>query len=134
MVTIASSTLRANVYETVYDILTSAYLLSSTVDVVASYKDTMTDFPYVVVNPISINKSNPTYDRTSMENTIIVKLDVYTRKKKEIDQISDEIDNLTTLKHITGLRFDSTDESIDFSPVNDNKIHNKSIILNYVRR
>lgn len=134
MVTITGSTLRANVYEHIYDTLTSASLLSSTANVVAAYKDTMTSFPYVVVNPISVSKDNPTFDRSSFDNQIVVLIDIFTKKNKDIDQITDQIDNLSALKSVSGLSLVSWDESVDFTPQNENKIHRKTITLGYKRR
>ncbi|WP_298752995.1 hypothetical protein [uncultured Arcobacter sp.] len=135
MVTINSSTLRANVFETVYDILTAANLLSSTVTVVGGYPDEDTiQYPIVAVERIDVSKDEPTFDRSTMKNEIVVPIDIYAKKNKQIDQITDEIDALSSLKSISGLMMVSWDESVDFSPQNNNKIHWKRINITYLRR
>ena len=134
MVTISNTTLRANVYETVYDILTAANLLGGSVTVTAAYIDSTESFPQVVVNPANISKDTFSFDRSNSTNTISVMIDIYTKKNKQIDQITDAIDSLSSLKSITGLQLTDWEESKAFEPQNNNKIHLKSITLVYKRR
>jgi len=134
MVTITSSTLRANVYESVYDTLTNAHLLSSTVTVTAAYIDSATaPFPQVVVNPIDIEKEFISFDKTITQNNINIVIDIWTKKNKEKDQISDEIDALLTPLKISGIHLVGWSESNALETPNDNKIHLKSIVLSYMR-
>lgn len=134
MVTIESSTLRSNVWETVYDELVAANLLSSTVSVKSAYPDSQPSFPLVVVHPTNIEKEDWTFDRSSSRNNIEVLIDVYTKKSKQIDQITDEIDALSSLKTISGLMLVGWSESLAISPGNENKIHLKTLTLGYARR
>jgi hypothetical protein len=134
MVTITSSTLRTNVYEYLYDTLTSAYLLSSTVTVTAAYIDSdNAPFPQVVLHPIDIDKSDFSFDRTISKKDINVMIDIWTKKNKDKDQIADEIDNaLGTLK-IPGIHLVGWSESNALETPNENKIHLKTITLTYIR-
>ena len=134
MVTINSSTLRSNVYETIYDTLTSANLLSSTATVRAAYPDEKdASFPMVIVNPVDVSKDNPTFDRTYWSNNISVMIDIFTKKNKDKDLIADEIDYLISRLNIPGISLVGISESNALEPTGGNKIHLKSVILTYKR-
>lgn len=134
MVTITGSTLRSNVFEHIYDTLTAANLLSSTVTVTASYIDGNQAFPQVVINPANVDKDEFSFDRSNSTNTINVVLDIFTKKNKDKDLIADEIDALSGLKNINGLIFTGWSESNALEVGNENKLHLKSIVLSYKRR
>ena len=131
MVTINKSTFRQNVYETIYDTLTSANLLSGTVTVTAAYIDDDQSFPQVVVHPITSNKDEWAFQKSNHTNHIKVMIDVWTKKNKERDQITDEIDSLSDLKSITGLSLEDWSESPALEPKNDNKLHLTTITIVY---
>lgn len=135
MVTITSSTLRQNVYETIYDILVGANLLSGSVKVTAAYVDEKSAFPQVVIrSPLAdTDKSLSSMDNSYVHRRIDVVLDIWTKKAKELDQISDEIDALDSLKSISGLQWIGMAEDFATSPQNNNKLHLKTITLSYKR-
>ena len=134
MVTINSSTLRSNVYETIYDTLTSANLLSSTATVTAAYIDDKdASFPQVVVNAVDVDKENPTLNRTYWTNNISIMIDIFTKKNKDKDLIADEIDALISPLNIPGISLIGITESNALEPVGGNKIHLKSVTLTYMR-
>lgn len=133
MVVITSSALRQNVYETVYDTLNDADLLSSTVTVTAAYIDSDSSFPQVVIYPVKVDKEDYTYDRTYSKATIMVMIEIYTKKAKELDQINDEIDPLMQSLKMNSLQLINTSEDIALSTDNDNKIHLKTLNYTYIR-
>jgi len=133
MVTISNGSVRANIYETLYDTLNSANLASSTATVTAAYIDEDSAFPQVVINPTSISHDSFSMDRTNTRKTISVVIDIYTKKNKNIDLISDEIDALIRPLKIAGITLIGWDEDIALSTDNDNKIHLKTISLTYMR-
>ena len=134
MVTITNSSVRSNIFETVYDVLTNANLLNGDVTVTAAYIDSADAFPQVVIHPVNVSKENWSFDRSGVRNNCEVLIDVWTKKNKNIDLISDEIDSLTSLKTVQGLMLVDWDESNAVDPYNQNKIHLKTITLGYARR
>lgn len=133
MVTISNTSLRANIYETIYDTLTSANLLSGSVTVTAAYIDEDAAFPQVIVYPVSVNKDGFTYDRSFGRELVKVMIEVYTKKAKDLDQITDELVPLLESLKMNSLQLLNYDEDIGLSTDNDNKIHQKIIIFNYFR-
>lgn len=132
MVTINKSTLRQNVYETIYDTLTNANLLSGSVTVTAAYIDDDKAFPQVVVNPIDVTDKRFRFDRDYSTDTIKVLIEIYTKKNKEKDQISDEIDALSDLKNILGVSLVGWQEDNALESIGGSKIHLKTIMLTYL--
>ena len=133
MVVITSSSLRANIYETVYDTLTAANLLSSTATVTAAYIDNDSAFPQVVVYPVKVNKEGFTYDRTFGRESIQVMIEIYTKKAKHLDQLSDEIAITMQSLSMNSLQLIDVGEDIALSTDNSNKIHLKTLTYNYFR-
>ena len=133
MVTISNSTVRANIYETLYDTLNSANLLSSTVTVTAAYIDSDSSFPQVVIHPVDVSHDMFGMDRVNSRKTANVMIDVYTKKAKEIDQITDEIDALVRPLKLPGITLVDWSEDRALSTDNDNKIHLKTITIAYMR-
>lgn len=133
MVTISNSTVRANTYETIYDALNSANLLSGAVTVTASYIDDDAKFPQVVIHPVDVTHDTFSMDRANTRKTINVIIDVYTTKNKQIDLISDEIDSLLRPMRIPGITLIDWSEDVALSSDNDYKIHLKTISISYMR-
>lgn len=133
MVTINSSTLRSNVYETIYDTLTAANLLSSTATVTAAYIDNPSAFPQVVVNPVDVSHDDHSFDWTHSKKTITVMIDIWTKKNKDKDLLADAIDTLLRPLKISGLSLISITESNAFESPGNNKLHLKSMTLSYLR-
>jgi len=133
MVDIKTSTLRSNVYETLYDTVTAANLLSSTVTVTAAYIDDNKTFPQVVINPIDMSEDEYTFTRAYGKKTLISVIDIYTKKNKDIDTISDQL--YTTIRDMSaqGIMLVNWNESTALETPNDNKVHLKSISLEFRR-
>lgn len=133
MVVIKTSTLRTNTYETIYDTLTSANLLSSTVTVTASYIDNDKSLPQVVINPVNVSEEEFTFTRAYGKKNLEVIIDIYTRKAKDIDQISDEL--YVTIRDMSaqGIMLVRWTEGNDIELPNDTKLHTKSISLEFTR-
>lgn len=139
MVAINNSSLRQNVYETVYDLLKAeqgSYGASSSVTVTAAYIDKEEAFPQVIVNPVMVAKSDYTFSRTSDNSLkdITVVIDVYTKKSKDLDIITDYVDNILSTASINGLMLFDADESMAISTIEGNKIRSKSLTYTYRRR
>ena len=120
-------------YETIYDTLSAANLLSSTATVVAAYNDEINSYPLVVVNPVDKGRDNPTYDRTYWTNGLTVNIDIFAKKNKEVDQLADEIDTLISPLKILGVQLSGLTESRGYPTTNDNKLHLKTMIFTYMR-
>ena len=133
MVTISNTSLRANIYETIYDTLTSANLLSGGVTVTAAYIDEEPSFPMVVINPAIVSHDRFGMDRARSRKTINVVIDIYTKANKDIDLISDEIDTILRPYKVPGITLIDWSEDIALNTDSDNKIHMKSITLSYMR-
>jgi len=134
MVSINDTTLRANIYETIYDTLTAAHLLSSTATVTAAYIDSDTaPFPQVVINPVDVDKDSFSFDKSISSKNINIVIDIYTKKNKDKDLLADEIDGVITSLSMSGVSLKGWTESNALEVPNDNKIHLKSIVLTYYR-
>lgn len=108
--------------------------LKSGVTVTGSYIDDDQHFPQIVVNPANIGKDNYGFDREYYDNTIDVMIDIFDTRSRNIDFISDQLDNLSGLKKISGMMLINWVEARAYPVENDNKIHLKSITLTYKRR
>lgn len=137
MVTISDSTLNANVWKTVYDLIVAANLESSTTTVTSAFIDNHTSFPQVVINPIEVSRSDGTIDSTMTSHTkeISVIIDLYSKKASQIDTMNDSISTLLMTTNIPGITLIAADSSggqgID---PNGNKIHVLSLTFTYKRR
>jgi hypothetical protein len=131
--TINSSSVRQDAWKAVYDVLSSSYLLSSTVTVTAAYIDAANAFPQVVINPVDLEKGNFTFSRAFYTRDITLDIDIWTKENKHKDLISDEIDRvLSSTTTLTGLMLVGWTESNALEPVGGNKIHLKTLRLNYM--
>lgn len=133
MVTIESSTLRQNIYETVYDALTSANLLSGAVTVTAAYIDDDAKFPQVIIYPVSVSKDGFTYNRSFGREEVNVSIEIYTKKAKDLDQINDELVPIMQGLKMNSLQLTNIDEDIGLFTDNNNKIHQKMLGFRYFR-
>jgi hypothetical protein len=134
MVTINSSTVRQNVYETIYDTLTAANLLGSTVTVTSAYIDRDdAPFPQVVVSPVDVDMDSFTFDRSFKVRNMTIDIDIWTKKNKDKDAIADEIDSLLSGLKIDGVSLVDWSESNALETPGQNKIHLKTIRIAYAR-
>jgi len=133
MVTITESTIRANVFEIVYDLLTAS-LSSGTVT--AAFIDDTPTYPQVVINPASVKLIKNTFNMSNRTRPIEMEIELYTTQNKEVDQISDEIDAdlITNESNLasSGLVFDELEDSREDTIIlNGKKLHTKGILLKF---
>jgi len=133
MVSIVQSTIRANVFETVYDLLT-AQLSAGTVT--AAFIDDSPTFPQVVINPSSIKILKNTFNNTNRSYNGELEIELFCKKNKQIDQIADEIStdifsNESSLASDGIFIDDVSDSDEDTFFWNDQKIHTKSITIEF---
>ena len=138
MVSISDSTLRQNVWESIYD-LASTSIATSDATVTAAYIDSQPQLNQVVINPIDKNESAFTVDTTRdvTTKTIVVDIDIYTKGKdssKNIDILSDMVENIFKTNQIEGIMLISIGSSFGFVYPNDNKVKLNTITLTYMRR
>lgn len=133
MVDIKSSTLRSNVFETIYDALTSANLLSSTATVTAAYVDKPEAFPQVVVNPSFVREDDYTFTRSYSKQRIEVIIDLYTTKAKDLDLLADQVAVAIKEMSAQGIMLTRWSEGNDIELPNNNKLHTKSISMEFLR-
>lgn len=138
MVTLTDSTLRANVFETIYDVVTgiSSWGLSSsnTVTVTAAYIDDERTLPQVVIHPVDIISGPASFSRELMHREIRVFIEVYSKKRKDLDQMTDALMNaIETTSSIGGMQLVNVDESTAMNAPLGLKIHSKAVGLTYTR-
>lgn len=137
MVTISSSTLRQNLFETLYDSLTAANLLSSTATVTAAFHDDEEDFPQVVIHPVNVSTGQFGFGRGISMKDISVLIDIWTtgsHKNKQKDQLADEIVTLLNSLFIDGVVLTGITESDAYETVGGSKFGLKSLTVNYIRK
>lgn len=138
MVTLTDSTLRATVYETIYDLINgiSAWGLSSSnsVTVTSAFIDKDETFPQVVIHPVDVDNSDFTFDKSLMYREIRVLIEVYSKKRKDLDQMADKILSTIEAGSTAGMRLVDTNENTAMNAPAGLKLHSKSITLTYVRR
>ncbi len=131
---VTDNTLRSGIWSAVYGVLSSTALVgSTTIPVYGSYPDENPSFPMLVIENPTVAKSDFTYDRTYSRKSIVVNVDLYTKRSDQIDLIGDKIDSVMSSTSIAGVQLQGIDESLAVSPSNDNKIHLKTFSLNYFR-
>lgn len=133
MVTITNSNLRANIFETLYDSIKAENLLSGEVTVTASYVDDDTKLPQIVINPADVGEDSYSFDRTYGSKTILVIIDIYTNKKKHLDQITDGLYVVIKDLGAQGISLVSWNESTAFESPNNQKVHLKSVSVEFRR-
>ncbi len=133
MVTISNSTIRANVFETVYDLLNaySSWVVEPTVT--AAYIDKLESLPQVVIHSAEVDDDNYSFGQLSNDQEVRIRIDVYTKKTKDLDQISDDV-NLILKSNIAGLSLVGRGESNAFETDNQNKLKLKTMTYTFIRR
>ena len=135
--TLNDTKLRQSVWETVYD-LVSAGTYSSTITptITAAYiEGDHAPFPQIVVNPIDINKTDFTFgnDRKGATNNIVMTIDIFTKKNKDLDVLSDEVDSIMTSR-IQGITLISQSENSGTFFPNEQKLRVKTLSYTFIRR
>jgi len=124
--------IRQNLYEAVYNALLDGGLLNDTVKVTSAYTDETKAFPQVVVHPVDVDKAGFTFDRSYSTKNIRLMIDIWTYKNKDKDEIADEIDDLLGANILAGISLVGWTESNALEPQGGNKIHLKTIVLDFV--
>ncbi len=132
---ISNTSLRSDVWETVFDLLDAATLAPSTINVTitAGYIDDIQRFPQVVLYPVDVKKDNQSLDWSTNTNHLTLNLDIFAKKAEHLDIISDAIDSLSSLKSIQGLSLTDWSENNGVDTSLSNKLHVKTIVLVYSR-
>ena len=136
MVAISNSTLRQNVYETIYDLLTAnigSYNSSSQPTVKASYTDDSKNLPEIVVYPVDIDNSSFNFGLGSPDREIRVMIEIYSKKMKDLDILADDIDGVMD-DTIAGVQLLGKTEQTAFETTNMNKLHLKTLTFTYLRK
>ena len=139
MVSISDSTIRNNVYETIYDQLNtdkSTYGASSTPALYGGHPDwESASFPNIILNPIEVDEADYTVDTTrSVSNkTVVVIIEVYTTKNKDLDIIADGV-SASMKTQFTGLFLVNAAEDNGVVFPNDEKIKMKTMTFTFMRR
>jgi hypothetical protein len=136
MVVISNTSLRSNVYETVYDLLTNnigSYTSSSQPTVKASYTSDSKNLPEIVLYPVDVDSLDFNFGQSSPSREVRVMIDVYSKKMKDLDILADNIDNLLYTK-ISGLQLIGKSESTAFETPNNNKLHLKTLTFTFLRK
>ena len=90
----------------------------------------------MVINPSSIKIERNTFTNVNRSYDCEIEIELYCKKNKEIDQISDEISNdmytnESTLKDFGLYLEDIEDSNEDTFFWNDQKIHTKGILIRF---
>jgi len=133
MVSVTKATIRANIFEVLYDLLV-AQLSAGTVT--AAFIDTSPTFPQVVINPAAMKIEKLTFRKDNKEYLAEIEIEIYTKKNKEIDTISDEITSdletyESTLASANLYLEDIDDSNEDTFYLNDQKIHIKTMLITF---
>lgn len=139
MVTISNLTLRANIFETLYDIVSGiTFTLSSgnSVRVTAAFVDDEETLPQVVVHRADVNKQGFTFNRSTSMQDIQVVIEVFTglsKGNKDLDQITDTLVSTLEAASTPGIQLVNIDENSAMSAPANVKIKSKTIGLTYTR-
>lgn len=139
MVTISDATLRQNVYETVLDILSTDVASSTSpiyqYTVTAAYiEGSQAPFPQIVLNPVDVDRSEPTFGTPTFRKDIRVLIDIFTKKNKQKDIAADRVMALLDNTAWSGVSLTGVTESNALETPGENKVHLKSIALTFLRR
>jgi len=139
MVTITKASQRQNLFESVYDELKAyatagSYGTSSQPTVTAAYIDSEDSLPQIVINRVNNKKEDPVFDRSNTTNNLVIPINVYAKKNKNIDILSDNIEAYLYTKKFTGVTMSDWSEEDDIYITNDNKIRSKTITVVYKNR
>lgn len=139
MVTVTNATVRSNIFENIYDGLTTEMtgwtVTSSFID--NSKGENFTD--QIVINPIQIGSQQIVLNRSLKEQPVVIRIDIYSKKAKRIDEATDKIANYfntneTSIADNNGLDdMQFVDNEGDTFYLNQQKIHTKTLALNFTK-
>lgn len=131
------ATLRNDIYELVYDEINSNKTWVSGTALYGGYPDVKNiTYPCIILMPIDINEDSYTVDSTRnvSNKNIVVTIELYSKKNKDLDIISDGLTHLLRGKQFSGMFLTSIAENMQFISPNDLKIKSKILNFTYVRR
>ena len=139
MVSITKNNIRQNIFETVYDTLkakatSSSYGTSTQPTITASYIDSADSLPEIVIGRINNNKEDPVFNRANYTNNCVQVIGVYAKKNKEVDVLTDNIDEFLHENKITGVTLIDWNEEDDIYITNQNKLRSKTITITWKTR
>jgi len=138
-VTIADATLRQNLYEVIFDLLATDVATSTSpiyqYKLTAAYiQGSKPVFPQIVLNPVDVDRSEPTFGSGNYRKDIRVLIDIFTKKSKEKDIAADRIQALLDANAWDGVVLIGVTESNALETPGENEIHLKSVALSFLRR
>lgn len=134
------ATLRNDVYELVYDLINSnkgSYGASKTPALYGGYPDVKNiSYPNIIVQPIDVSEDGYTVDtdRNVSNKGIVVTVELYSKKNKDLDIISDGVTNTFRTNQISGMFLTGVSENMQFVSPNDLKLKSKILNFTFVRR
>jgi hypothetical protein len=138
MVAITDSTVRNTVYESVYDLVnTNKSSWVSDTALYGGYPDNEDiSFPNIIIMPIDVDEDSYTVDtdRNVSTKMIMVNIEVYSKKNKDLDKISDGLTAMFRANQITGLFLVSVAENTQVVMPNDLKLKSKVLTFTFKRR
>lgn len=138
MTTFVESTLRHDLYEDAYDLVTA--LLSGSVTVTAAYTDEASNLPELVIEPLTIETDDYMLDRTSPTKTIPLMMSLYTKRAEHLDIYADLLDTSLTSQLTSGtskwvnMNLVKFTEDTAHSTIKDNKVHSKIFVWIFNRK
>ena len=93
-------------------------------------------YPNIVLMPIEVGEDNYTIDTTRgvSNKTIVVSVELYSKKNQDLDKISDGLTSMFRSNQITGLFLVSVAENNQFISPNDLKLKSKILTFTFMRR
>ena len=139
MVTINKASQRQDLFENVYDEIKAyatagSYGTSTQPTVTAAYIDNEDSLPQIVIGRVNNKKEDPVFDRSNTTNNLIIVINIYDKKNKNIDVLSDNLEEYLYTKKFTGVTMNEWNEEDDIYITNDNKIRSKTITVTYKNR
>jgi len=137
--TISNSSLRQNVFEEIYDLLKAKadaedFGTATQPNVVASYIDDINAFPQVVIGSANVDEDEYTFDRSNSLKNIVIIIDIYTKKNKNRDILSDNVNTFMKETKIAGITLFNVGEGTAINLDKESKIRNKTITYTFIRR
>jgi len=133
-------TLRNDVYEQVYDLINSnkaSYGASKSPALYGGYPDIKSiSYPNIIVMPVDVGESKYTIDtdRSVSTKTIVVSIEVFSRKNKDLDIISDGLTHTFRVNQVSGMFLIDVTENTQFISPNDLKLKSKVLTFTFMRR
>jgi len=136
MATVTDATLRASVWETLFDAFTAASYSSSAEPGVYRNNEDLDEsstFPRITVSPIDVSSERVSLGRGAVMNRMDVMVDIYAKKNKDIDVIADKLYSLLEATKYTGFSYVGGVDALTINTDVGSKIHQKTITFTFIR-